>query len=167
MFANRPRPIIGKLSALLLSGNHAAGFSDMGSSPRGPLDLKIQSPRSLKCYDVGGVGLGIVAALEKCSSSSSSSSSCSVGGHEILAKFSVCSPSSFNKSSPIPVSSGGNCARSSGDDRIIKESPPRVVVEEISVYPTSYFMSSCNLCRKKLHGQDIYMYRWIFFLIHV
>ncbi|KAE8688076.1 Oligouridylate binding protein 1B isoform 1 [Hibiscus syriacus] len=25
-------------------------------------------------------------------------------------------------------------------------------------YPTSYFLSSCHLCKKKLHGQDIYMY---------
>ncbi|KAJ0030858.1 hypothetical protein Pint_13539 [Pistacia integerrima] len=186
MLGNRPRPVIGKLSALLVSGNRAAGFLDMGSSPRGPLDLKIQSPRGLKCYDVGGVGLGIVAALEKCSSSSSD------GGREILAKFAVCSPTSFSKSSPIPVRSGRNCDRcemesledytyvtchgpnksftkvyydgderkiSSGDDRIIKESPARVVAEETSVYPTSEFMSSCNLCRKKLHGKDIYMYR--------
>lgn len=187
MLGNRPRPVIGKLSALLVSRNRTS-FLDMGSSPRGPLDLKIQSPRGVKCYDVGGVGLGIVAALDKCSSNGD-------GG-------AVFSPAGLNKSSPIPVSSsgracdrcdvemesledytyvtcyepnksftkvyydGGERKRSGGDGRIIEESPARVVVEEISVYPTSDFMSSCNLCRKKLHGKDIYMYRYLEFFFY-
>ncbi|KAI9191209.1 hypothetical protein LWI28_005148 [Acer negundo] len=97
MLGKRPRPMISKLSALLVSGNRA-GFLDVGSSPRSPFELKIQSPRSLKHYDVGGVGLGIVAALDH------------GGGCENLTKFSVCS-SSVNRSSPIPVSSGKNCER--------------------------------------------------------
>lgn len=173
--------MIGKLSALLVSGNRA-GFSDVGTSPRGPLDLKIQSPRcGLRCYDVGGVGLGIVAALEK------SSTDC---GHEILAKFAVCS----NKKSispPVDVRSGKNCDGCFQDLEIesledytyvtchgpdnksvtrvyydgsvttVKESSARFVEDDVSAayYPTSDFLSSCHLCKKKLHGKDIYMYR--------
>ncbi|KAK2645066.1 hypothetical protein Ddye_020261 [Dipteronia dyeriana] len=104
MLGKRPRPMISKLSALLVSGNRA-GFLDVGSSPRSPFELKIQSPRSLKHYDVGGVGLGIVAALDH------------GGGCENLTKFSVCS-SSLKTSSPIPVGSGKNrdrCNRGGGD----------------------------------------------------
>ncbi|KAL6222084.1 hypothetical protein ACLB2K_005476 [Fragaria x ananassa] len=92
----KPLPMIGKLSEMLVSGNRA-GFLDVGSSPRGPLDLKMHSPspspRALKSYNVGGVGLGIVAALEKSSHNNG------------RAKYAVCSHSS-NRSDPIPVNSG-------------------------------------------------------------
>lgn len=177
--------MIGKLSALLVSGNRA-GFLDVGTSPRGPLDLKIQSPRGLKQYDTGGVGLGIVAALDH-------------GGCENLAKFTVCS-SSLNRSSPIPVTSGKTydhqrCrgGREGGLEEMdslenytyvthagpnkaltkvyydgvdqtntnvfpTKKSPKKLV-DDFSAYPTSAFLSSCHLCSKKLHGKDIYMYR--------
>lgn len=181
MLGNRPRPVIGKLSALLVSGNRA-GLSDVGTSPRGPLDLKIQSPRcGLRCYDVGGVGLGIVAALEK------SGTDC---GHEILAKFAVCS-NNKSISPPVPVSSGKNCERCFQDLEIesledytyvtchgpnnksvtrvyydgsvttVKESSASFAEDDVSAayYPTSDFLSSCHLCKKNLHGKDIYMYR--------
>jgi hypothetical protein len=95
--------MIGKLSELLVSG-HRAGLLDVArTSPRSPLDLKMQSPRGLKKYDLGGVGLGIVAALEKSSD----------GGREVLAKYAVCS-CSLNRSNPIPVNSGKNCGRLNG-----------------------------------------------------
>ncbi|KAL4613843.1 hypothetical protein ACB092_07G010400 [Castanea dentata] len=207
MLSKRPRPMIGKLSELLVAGNRA-GFSDMVTiSPRGPLELnKLQSPRGLKNYDLGGVGLGIVAALEK------SREGC---GREILAKYAVAT-TNLNRSSPIPVDSskrtstcdryrnkgcdeellqGDNCEENytyvtchgkgksitrvfyeeddcgtSGHQRnglqrcnklgtvTVKESRPRYE-DDFSAYPTSYFLSSCHLCRKKLHGKDIYMYR--------
>ncbi|XP_050371550.1 FCS-Like Zinc finger 13-like [Argentina anserina] len=95
--SKKPFPMIEKLSEMLVSGNRA-GFLDVGSSPRGPLDLKLQSPspspRGLKSYDAGGVGLGIVAALEKSSHN----------GREILPKCAVYGHGS-NRSNPIPVSS--------------------------------------------------------------
>ncbi|KAK9989855.1 hypothetical protein SO802_030094 [Lithocarpus litseifolius] len=203
MLSKRPRPMIGKLSELLVAGNRA-GFSDMVTSPRGPLELKLQSPRGLKNCDLGGVGLGIVAALEK------SREGC---GREIFAKYAVAT-SNLNRSSPIPVDSckststcdrysnkgceelqGDSCeedytyvtchgqgksitrvfyveddCRTSGHQRnglqrcnklstvTVKESRPRYE-EDVSAYPTTYFLSSCHLCRKKLHGKDIYMYR--------
>jgi hypothetical protein len=37
---------------------------------------------------------------------------------------------------------------------------PARLVEDVPVYPTSDFLSSCHLCRKKLYGRDIYIYRY-------
>ncbi|KDP33943.1 hypothetical protein JCGZ_07514 [Jatropha curcas] len=200
MLGKRTHPMMGRLSELLVSGNRA-GFLEIGTtpSPRSPLEYKIQSPRGLKnYYDIGGVGLGIVAALEK--------STCD-GGHEILAKYAICSANmNMNRSDPIPVNSGKKCERYSyckererdqslenftyvtshgpdnksltklyyddhGNHRIgfhvIKEAlplppPPAAKFSDgdvSSLYPTSDFLSSCHLCKKKLHGRDIYMYR--------
>ncbi|KAL5697250.1 hypothetical protein ACHQM5_030886 [Ranunculus cassubicifolius] len=41
---------------------------------------------------------------------------------------------------------------------VFYESPPRVV-EPVMAFPRLDFLSSCYLCKKKLHGVDIYMYR--------
>ncbi|KAJ1418793.1 Zf-FLZ domain [Sesbania bispinosa] len=81
--------MIGKLSELLVSGGRAV---DTTGSPRSPLDMKMQSPRGLKSYDLGGVGLKIVVALDK---------PCEVG-REVLPKHAVCT-SNLNRSGPIPV----------------------------------------------------------------
>ncbi|KAI4335182.1 hypothetical protein L6164_013852 [Bauhinia variegata] len=185
MSAKRPRQMIGKLSELLISG---------AGSPRSPLDLnsKMQSPRGLKNYDLGGVGLGIVAALDK---------SCE-SGREILPKYAVCS-SNLNRSGPIPVHSiknpdgfqkgvneidvgsledytyvtyhvpekaitkvyydGGEVVgcrhvNNKNSNFSVQTRIPENLHEE-SPFLTSDFLSSCHLCRKKLHGKDIYMYR--------
>uniref|UniRef100_A0A803NT76 FLZ-type domain-containing protein n=2 Tax=Cannabis sativa TaxID=3483 RepID=A0A803NT76_CANSA len=190
----RARPMIGKLSELLVSG-HRAGSIEIGTSPRSPLDLKMQSPRGLKNYDLGGVGLGIVAALEKSSVDS---------GRDFPAKYAICSLN-LNRSNPIPVnivSNGdkfraceeldeesytyvtcrlpndktftkvyydgveygrknhlkidlGRCSNQKG----IFDSPSAISGEEFCSFPTSDFLSCCHLCRKTLHGKDIYMYR--------
>ncbi|KAI4344636.1 hypothetical protein L6164_011839 [Bauhinia variegata] len=183
MLAKRTQTMIGKLSELLIPG---------AGSPRSPLDLKMQSPRGLKNYDLGGVGLGIVAALDKSSDN----------GREILPKYAVCT-SNLNRSSPTPVLSMKNPdGFSKGVNEIdvgsmenytyvtyhvpektftkvyydggevvdcrhgnnknsgfgVQRRIPATLVEEPS-FPTSDFLSSCHLCRKKLHGKDIYMYR--------
>ncbi|OVA08317.1 Protein of unknown function DUF581 [Macleaya cordata] len=43
------------------------------------------------------------------------------------------------------------------------ESPPRFYYDDSTrsraAFPPSDFLNSCNLCRKKLNGRDIYMYR--------
>nr|GMD32159.1 protein mard1 [Ipomoea batatas] len=149
------------------------------------------SPRSpLKSFDLGGVGLAIVAALEK---------SCERG--EIAGRKVVCSRNS-RRSVPIPVSSGriparivGSFGRSLEEEEEEEEytvvtcrgsdnkpytkvygevpssrnparsnrpsvfmiSPARL--GDIPACPDSDFLSSCHLCRKKLSGKDIYMYR--------
>lgn len=169
--------MIGKLSELLISVNKS-GYLDVGTNPRSPLDLKSPSPRGLKRYDIGGVGLGIVAALEK----SGSDDSCN--------KHAICS-SNLNRSEKngVIVNSGKNCVRFSScledytfvtSHGVGKSSSTKVYydgiqqisssssghdrnrfgdVKEEVTYPTSDFLSHCQLCRKKLHGRDIYMYR--------
>lgn len=191
--------MIGKLSGLLISGARAAALTDTAGSPRGPLDVsfKMHSPRGLKSYDLGGVGLGIVVALNKSGE----------GGREIPPKSAVCSPG-LTRSEPIPVRSIKNpdgfhdrgvsemelgsledftyvtchlpnktitkVYYDGGDGEnwrneynetiktnvcIPKRTNPESVNEAEPSYPTSDFLSSCHLCRKKLHGKDIYMYR--------
>lgn len=202
MLGKRTHPMIGRLSELLVSANRG-WFLDVATSPRGPLDWRVQSPRGgLKNYHLGGVGLGIVAALEK---------SCTGdGGCEVLAKYAICSHDS-SRSEPIPVNSGknfvsffdgvgmdmesledytyvtrrepdksiitrvyydgGRCGEQGqhgtglarrldkiGGISVAKESPA-TYADDVKVYPTSDFLSSCDLCKKKLHGKDIFMYR--------
>ncbi|KAG6658160.1 hypothetical protein CIPAW_04G141100 [Carya illinoinensis] len=65
----------------------------------------MQSPRGIKNYDLGGVGLGIVAALEKTNDSGRR--------HAVLAKYAVCS-CNLNRSNPISVNSNKFCGRLKG-----------------------------------------------------
>ncbi|KAF5748405.1 hypothetical protein HS088_TW04G00358 [Tripterygium wilfordii] len=187
MPGQRTHPVIGKLSELLVSVNRAGLVSETTTSPRSPLDFKAQSPRcGTKCYELGGVGLGIVAALEKPS----------VKGHGILAKYAVTSPRSSTQWAPIPVYSGRNGGGfdeeidlenytyvtchgpdnksitkvyyDGGDNVRInvcevkekkeKKKSTRSCVDQ-NMYPVADFLSCCNLCKKQLHGKDIYMYR--------
>ncbi|KAI3880687.1 hypothetical protein MKX03_008098 [Papaver bracteatum] len=61
MLGKTTRPIVGKLLKPEFSG-HRAMFTEEITSPKSPLDFKIRSPR---LPAIGGVGLGILAALEK------------------------------------------------------------------------------------------------------
>ncbi|KAL1371730.1 hypothetical protein HN51_001962 [Arachis hypogaea] len=204
MLGKRPSPMIGKLSELLVSGGGraAAVLLDTAAtgSPRSPLDMKAQqsSPRGLKGYDLGGVGLKIVVALD----------------NEELPKRTVCVPN-LTRSKPIPVCSmrkpdgfqrvspnenfdvgrsledytyvtchvpnktftkvyydGGysdvprhvRCYNNNKGEELdagVLRTPSSDFVEPSCepVFPTSNFLSSCHLCRKKLDGKDIYMYR--------
>lgn len=202
MLGKRPQPLIGKISELLVSGGRAAVLFDALGSPRSPFDmmnLKMQSPKGLKSYDLGGVGLGIVVALDKSSSEEQ--------GH-------VCTSNS-NRSVPIPVKNhqgfqkgvneipagssedytfvtyhvpnnktitkvyydGGErgilthgCYNINNNNNNnvgvggVRRIPPTQTLnieEDEPSYPTSDFLSSCHLCRKNLHGKDIYMYRYL------
>lgn len=182
-------------------GKRRSGFLEAATSRRSPLELNMmKSPRGLKNYDLGGVGLGIVAALKK---------SCnSENGREILAKYAVWS-CNLNRSNPKTVNSNRISERLKGayeefgegssenytyvtchgpnksftkvyyDGVEYRPNPqeindldrcnnlgiagnnylPTTCGKIVSVYPTSDFLSSCHLCRKNLHGKDIYMYR--------
>ncbi|KAG2407439.1 uncharacterized protein HKW66_Vig0022610 [Vigna angularis] len=81
MLGKRPRPMIGKLSELLVSRGRAVTLPDAATttvgSPRTPSGPVMQSPRGFKNYHPGGVGLGIVVALDKQS-------------NEVLPKHAVC-----------------------------------------------------------------------------
>ncbi|XP_022754777.1 uncharacterized protein LOC111303041 [Durio zibethinus] len=182
MLGKRPRPMIGKLSELLVSGNKPE-FWDAAKSPKSP------SPRGLKIYDdVGAVGLGIVAALEKSSTGSCRQAICSSnlnirsnaivvnypgkncdgfrGRYEDLEMESledytyVTSHGPGKSSTKVYYDGGYEQMRSCTpyDSNGFKEIPAASFVEDVT-YPTSDFLSSCHLCRKKLHGKDIYMYR--------
>ncbi|KAI3414945.1 uncharacterized protein J3R85_015637 [Psidium guajava] len=83
------RPFIGKLSDLLIPGAGRAGpHSDPAGSPRTPFDFKAQSPRGPRGggYDLGGVGLGIVAALGRSSGGEASGARLVCGGPRCLGR---------------------------------------------------------------------------------
>lgn len=201
MLGKKPQPVIGKLA-----GNQA-WFSDAATSPTSPLEYKIQSPRGLKSYDLGGVGLAIVAALEKSDSPR----------NQIQANKALFVQNS-TRSNPIPVKPtrttynrgdleesemdsledytfvtchGPNksytrvyCDNGSDHGRIGHEkvgfdrrsknyglpvfeiSPAGFGGDHFPAHPASDFLSSCNLCRKKLHGRDIYMYRYLLYTLY-
>lgn len=171
VIGKRPRPIIGKLSELLIPGGN-------------PLDFRIRSPRGMKNYDLGGVGLGIVAALEK-------SGDCR---GRLAVRGSILKGMGGGGASPILIDSGkfrgcgdwsemesledytfvtchgpeksftkvyydgGEQGRSRNISGPAKE-PSKWFIEDSPEYPTSDFLSCCYLCRKNLHGKDIFMYR--------
>ncbi|GMI89392.1 hypothetical protein like AT1G74940 [Hibiscus trionum] len=179
MLGRRARPLIGNLPELLAS-SQKSGLWDPLRSPRSPLDLKTPSPRGLKRYDVGGVGLGIIASMEKSIRSPSSTRPTAIvvnngNNHGVfkvgfegleLEDFTfVTSHHGPGKSSTKVYFNNDTL----GHDRngflgAVKETPspppppPLRSVEDVE-YPTSDFLSSCHLCRKSLHGKDIYMYR--------
>lgn len=189
MLRKQTPPMIGKLSELFVSGGgRAVAFFDSTRSPISTLDTKMQSPRGLKNYDLGGVGLKIVVALDK---------SCD---REVLPKHAVCT-SSLNRSRPIPVKNPdiNLFQRDLSVDEIDMDEEytyvtchmpnktftkvyygegdfqthvynnnvgvfrrpqsPIFIEREKPSFLSSNFLSSCHLCGKKLHGKDIYMYR--------
>ena len=201
MLGKRSRPAIGKLAGVLKSG-----IVDSITSPRSPLDCKVlQSPRRLKNYCIdqkgGGVGLGIIVALDNKSSGSTKNDVGSCGG-EILAKYAICSQN-WSRWNPINVKNPSYVQNDEKnlciEDEMLEEeftyvtchgankSTTRVrvyycgnefahqpkVCDKISVFnissPAKFsddfcdsesdFLSSCYLCKKGLHGKDIYMYR--------
>lgn len=176
MLGLKSKMAVGILTGSLVSGSRAR-VEDFATSPTSVIDAKIHSPRGLKNYDVGGVGLGIVAALG-----------------EDSANKTVCSRNS-SKSNPIPVK---NCSRirrefeememetmedytivichdpnkpctrvycngMRGDDSIpnrpsVFHLPPTRKSGDVMGFLDSDFLDSCHLCNKILHGKDVYMY---------
>lgn len=102
MLAKGQRPVIGRLSELLVSRCRPAFLDTGAASPTSHFDANLMlspSPRgNLKNYTAGAVGLGIVAALDNSSG---------IRGCEILVKHAVFSPklNSPRRPAPIPVGS--------------------------------------------------------------
>lgn len=150
----------------------------------------------LKKYGSGGVGLGIVAALDKsCEGNlalcgrnlnrsdpvqvnSPKNSSRFRGGLEdnLEEDYTIVTRHGPNKSYTRMYFDGDEHGRK-GDDRtpfriqhnniktirasVFEISPARSI--EAAEFPASDFLSSCHMCQKKLHGKDIYMYRYFSF----
>ncbi|KAI3915163.1 hypothetical protein MKW98_011508 [Papaver atlanticum] len=173
---------------------HNHEFINISPTNHNSMESRILSPRSSKngtgVIGGGGVGLGIVAALDNLG--------CTVNGEKTVTKLTC----GTNRSNPIAISTinkytngikpkgcvematsttGGatNVTRSVYCDGgveemrnqrlnkwrqvgVFYESPSPIFYNTSAVtrdYPPSDFLSSCYLCRKKLHGKDIYMYR--------
>ncbi|XP_073277201.1 FCS-Like Zinc finger 13-like [Primulina huaijiensis] len=93
MLVRKSNPAIGILAGTFVSGNKS-GLVDVATSSISHLEPKNTSPRGPKSYHLGGVGLGIVAALEK-----------SGDAHgETPSNKALCRRNS-RRSNPIPVTS--------------------------------------------------------------
>ncbi|XP_059316189.1 FCS-Like Zinc finger 14-like isoform X2 [Lycium ferocissimum] len=178
MIGKRTSPVIGMITGSSVSGNRT-GTIYGATSPRSPLDFKIQSPRGLKAYNnFGGVGLAIVASLDdnkdgaikvnKPVYNTSSIKSIPIPGNSTdLDNFeddTVVTCRGPDKKSYTRVYCNGSVQenRRSTDRKqkcssVFDISPTRF--GDFPRYPDSDFLSSCHLCNKKLHGKDIFMYR--------
>ncbi|XP_043721383.1 FCS-Like Zinc finger 14-like [Telopea speciosissima] len=149
-------------------------------SPRGSYG----GMKKKNCEQVAGaVGLGIVAAMEK---SGAGVGQGEILAKFFVGSLNL--NLNRNRSDPIPIvvrGGGLNCTKPTATSRprprvgadadvddyerrrkssVFCLSPPECggVVSanlEIPAFLTPDFLSSCHLCRKKLHGKDIYMYR--------
>ncbi|XP_022931969.1 uncharacterized protein LOC111438247 [Cucurbita moschata] len=188
MLAKGQRPVIGRLSELLVSRCRPS-FLDAGapSSPTSPFDLSPSPRPNLKNY-TAGVGLGIVAALD--------TSTSAVRGSEILVKHAVFSPKLTSPRRPVPIPIGlvGGSFSPEEDDELdnvedenytyvttrgpvesstrvyyngglvaggcCRKPPPSLKpVDQPPPRRTPDFLRSCHSCGKNLEGKDIYMYR--------
>ncbi|KAF5190067.1 Fcs-like zinc finger [Thalictrum thalictroides] len=198
MLGKRTRPVtISKLPDLLMSHGGRIGFQETITSPKCSLEFRILSPRTLKNSDpVAGVGLGIVAALEKscftdvsvpkkivgngsnvtrsdpiaikCRKGYTTAQKQAESGVVECMESYTCVTSHSRPNKACCKKDENGCAghdRSDIDDMkwknssVFYESPPPRIMETNRMFPALDFLSSCYLCRKKLHGMDIYMYR--------
>lgn len=128
-------------------------------SPTTNLEFKVLSPTGLINRNMGGIGLGIVAALEK-----------------IPVKKADFGCTNRMWSDPVPVVRSRNVGdrrnidkvckldegynkKNRGKDCIFSISPSRFAGGDVKVSQPAGFLNSCYLCNKKLHGKDIFMYR--------
>ncbi|CAH2036874.1 unnamed protein product [Thlaspi arvense] len=175
-------------SQMVVPGNQSVLLPiNFTASPRSPLDMKILLPGSSKRYDNGGIGLGIVAGLEKPGTR--------INRHQISSKQNPVyySGSGTNRSNPVHCTrrrfqypaevylseeytcvksrDGPNkiyfnddefelCKNKSDGDRRWDKSMD--ITEEIPAKKWEGgldFLILCCLCKKKLQGKDIYMYK--------
>uniref|UniRef100_A0A1J3JNU5 FLZ-type domain-containing protein n=1 Tax=Noccaea caerulescens TaxID=107243 RepID=A0A1J3JNU5_NOCCA len=172
ILSKRPHLMIRKLSEMLVPGSRSAiKPEDYSASPRSPLDLKSPSPVSSKRYGSGGVGLGIVAALEESSIGINRYDPVRYSGRFRSPEIDLSDEEyTYVKSRDGPTRVYYNedgfelCGNGSeyGDRRghkpmVIADEPP--VLKRQLFRDSTEFLSSCCLCKKKLQGKDIYMYK--------
>lgn len=105
--------------------------------PASPLERNPLSPKGWKKRDSDGVGLSIVAKLD--------SSAVCCGGAVRRRKILV-------STGTVPIAIGSSWAAEAG----ISGKPAGTAGRD---FPVADFLSCCYLCRKRLQGKDIFMYR--------
>ncbi|KAF5812107.1 putative Zf-FLZ domain-containing protein [Helianthus annuus] len=127
------RPVIRKL---ITPGTSPTSPTSLTS----PLELKVLSPTGVINRNMGGIGLGIVAALER-------------------AEFSGMGRM-WSHANPVSrlriVGDRGKVTKGGGKGCIFNISPGD---DDMRLPQPDGFLNSCHLCNKRLHGKDIYMYR--------
>lgn len=189
MFGRKARPVINNLITGASGSGYKPGVYDVVTSPKSPLEfIKIQSPRVLKNYGGAvGVGLGIVAALEINIETSSclqtqalynksvpipvscvrNRGNAEENDGESLEDYTYVTCYGPNKKSHTRVYYDGCENSTSRSDRITSKNHracvfhicPETSSSTVESSAPSDFLSSCHMCHKKLHGEDIYMYR--------
>ncbi|KAJ1697626.1 hypothetical protein LUZ63_006138 [Rhynchospora breviuscula] len=108
-------------------------------SPTSPLERNWHTPRGWKKRESDGIGLAIVASLEKSCDRHVSAPISIRGGFELS-----------------ELGCSGRCTASVCGSRVAGNRDLRLKRDD---YQVADFLNCCYLCRKKLHGKDIYMYR--------
>ncbi|KAJ6746565.1 hypothetical protein OIU74_029107 [Salix koriyanagi] len=161
MLGKRTNPMIGRLSELLVPGNRAK-FMDANTSPRSPFDYKKSVAKR------SNLNRSVPVPVPVNSGKNCEIFSCDFEemDMESLEDYTFVTIHAPNQSFTRVYHDGGEHGKRGHDRRcestgctsVLKKFPAGAV-EDVSLYPTSDFLSSCHLCRKKLHGRDIYMYR--------
>ncbi|KAI3742145.1 hypothetical protein L1987_59825 [Smallanthus sonchifolius] len=152
-------------------------IGELITRPTTPLEFKVLLPTGIINRNMGGVGLGIVAALGNIPANFSCrnrmwsdpvpvTQSRTGGDRGKMDK--VCSLDedytivTSNKPNKLfrKVYHGGKKIDIRGKDCIFNISAARFCGDDdMRVPQPAGFLNSCHLCNKKLHGKDIYMYR--------
>ncbi|KAL1216698.1 FCS-Like Zinc finger 13 [Cardamine amara subsp. amara] len=164
ILSKRPHLMIRKLSEMLVPRSRSAAIKpeDYTASPRSPLDLNFPSPVNSKRFGSGGVGLGIVAALEETNIRHdpvrySGRFRCPEAEIDLLDEEEYTYVTSCDGSTKVYYSDDGFELCEKPMVVIATNEPP--VIKRQSFKDTTEFLSSCCLCKKKLQGKDIYMYK--------
>ncbi|GJV71817.1 putative nucleolysin TIAR-like protein [Tanacetum coccineum] len=162
MSYKKRRPVIVEL----ITPGFKSRVLEANFSPNTPLEFQVLSPTGVINRDMGGIGLGIVAALEHIPTKKSDpipvSQSRSDGDLETVDSFeeeyTIVTFNKPNKSfTRVYRSEKAKETREQGC--IFSISPSRFCDDDMKVCQDSSFLSACHLCNKRLHGKDIYMYR--------
>lgn len=162
--------MIRKLPEPIDVGNRAFRHADVAPIPASPLERNPLSPNGWRNRESDGIGLGIVAALEK--TGGEGSKKLVVGAPKVIT-----SPRAAGRWRGCvdvgELGCSGRCTAASewcgngakgGEDLRRREmghfcGSTHEVQEDAWGYRMADFLSCCYLCRKRLHGKDIYMYR--------
>ncbi|ESQ27654.1 hypothetical protein EUTSA_v10019122mg [Eutrema salsugineum] len=164
ILSKRPHLMIRKLSEMLVPGSRSAiKTEDYTASPRSPLDLKFPSPVNSKRYSSGGIGLGIVAALEESCIGINRYDPVRHSGRFRCPEIDLSEEEYTyvtSRDGPTKVyynEDGFELFESVSRPMVLVDEPP--VLKRQSLGGWQEFLSSCCLCKKRLQGKDIYMYK--------